>query len=610
MMSYKSHRKSSGRAFDHLYDPITKASTKTIAQMNLKALTKSAPLHIIPCYHSMFSDLVTKRRNFYFAQRNSLPIDTNSCAVELCNRKLSKNALVFNPSTELSQNFHLHVEGPKSELKRSIDCQTKFRVSSAQTEPWLPDVKNPFDEGARELMLVKCLTEPNILDVEAIERARIRNKIESSLADKDFQSQVATLEALEWKEIIAREKILNEQQSDRMEQVLEIMKDRDNQNHKFHEAILKNMQKRNVIEKNSMREKLHKTHEREMRRLSQKKDQKVGKSYAINDGKSIFDLTESDTILETVLSSSACLISSLKRAKLKKSKSRNLWTPKDVLHRGAKSEKQLKVLYESVKSDYDEHVSTLQCRKKLAKEFEIVENISEYKDEALLVKVQKTIKGQAVQRILYSGMVDSLKTIEHYRKKFHYDCVDGVFHQTFPQTKSKSENSSVQELEHDLQEETESLVKECVQEVIDVAEQTVNDEISKRILYEAELERQKRQQQALHEEKINKNRMEISEKIENLQENLTKQTLECILPSVVELIAEQNIRNFIETISEDVDDVACRSDHTDSDIVASVVEEIVMPEIDRRFEAGKTRCDQVIALIAANDAVEEILKKL
>jgi hypothetical protein len=46
-MSYKSHVKSSGRAFDHLYDPNHKSDGSRTYKLNFKALAKTAPMHIV-----------------------------------------------------------------------------------------------------------------------------------------------------------------------------------------------------------------------------------------------------------------------------------------------------------------------------------------------------------------------------------------------------------------------------------------------------------------------------------------------------------------------------------------------------------------------------------
>src|SRR5690349_2935840 len=99
-MSYKSHKKSPNRAFDHLYDLTNKSTASGVRMRNFKALGKSAPLHIIPCYSSMFSDLLTKRRNFYFQQRNPLPIipcEMQRAPTIVCNRSINTNMFLHHP---------------------------------------------------------------------------------------------------------------------------------------------------------------------------------------------------------------------------------------------------------------------------------------------------------------------------------------------------------------------------------------------------------------------------------------------------------------------------------------------------------------------------------
>lgn len=73
-MSYKSHITAPTRIFDHLYDPLyITSSGKDIWRANVNALTQSAPIHIIPVYKTMFTDLPQRSRNVHIMQRNPLP---------------------------------------------------------------------------------------------------------------------------------------------------------------------------------------------------------------------------------------------------------------------------------------------------------------------------------------------------------------------------------------------------------------------------------------------------------------------------------------------------------------------------------------------------------
>lgn len=73
-MSYKSHRVAPARAFDHLYDPLyTTSSVQNIYKENYNALSRTAPMHIVPVYNTMFTDMPSRPRNYYTLQQNPLP---------------------------------------------------------------------------------------------------------------------------------------------------------------------------------------------------------------------------------------------------------------------------------------------------------------------------------------------------------------------------------------------------------------------------------------------------------------------------------------------------------------------------------------------------------
>lgn len=73
-MSYRSHTAAPSRVFDHLYDPLfTTSDLKNVSKENCIALTHSAPIHVYPVYHSMFSELNHEQRNCYAYQKNVLP---------------------------------------------------------------------------------------------------------------------------------------------------------------------------------------------------------------------------------------------------------------------------------------------------------------------------------------------------------------------------------------------------------------------------------------------------------------------------------------------------------------------------------------------------------
>lgn len=73
-MFYKSHKKSSTREFDYLYDPLyTFADCRDVQKKSAVALMRTAPLNLYTNYSDMFSDSPHRSRHFYILQPNPLP---------------------------------------------------------------------------------------------------------------------------------------------------------------------------------------------------------------------------------------------------------------------------------------------------------------------------------------------------------------------------------------------------------------------------------------------------------------------------------------------------------------------------------------------------------
>ena len=370
-MSYKSHSKSANRAFDHIYDPVHKSSSQAI-KLNYKALAKTAPLHVIPCHSTMFTDLVTRPRNFYFSQQNQLPFnpsDIRGCQRMLCDRAINTNLFFLTP-IELCHNSiepEIYQSTPKT---RSIECQTKYRESTAQTEPWLPDVK--LRDGEKELpevLLVNCLNEPVLRDVEAIERQRIRRDWEKALPDvatKDFPLRTAQLEVFELENFFAREKEMNEMQKDRMEQVSQMIDDRQQTHRFFAEAILENVQMRNEIEMEQKKKKLNISVQRKLRQVEQKLHHQRACDCVDYSPTFKKEVLNPKVDLHVFFKASTVTAVSEKLSKLS-NKRKILWKPKDRVKEAAHGflkESNLKLLCESLKKD-DKKTDSFKCRSRL-----------------------------------------------------------------------------------------------------------------------------------------------------------------------------------------------------------------------------------------------------
>lgn len=221
-MNYKSYQKSPCRPFDHLYDPNFICDPTLLKKLNQKALLQTAPLHIIPCYHMMFSS--DHRRNFYLPQINPLPIEPPVERSECkCACFLNKNLLINAPVScgSSDQSFKAD-ELPNEKTFRSIKCQTEYRESEVQTEPYLPDAKLAVGETCiPEIACINITTQPTLKDIKKIERARFRRNWEKNLSAStaSMEEKIQQLKVIEYENYLMQEKEMNELQEDRLQQV-------------------------------------------------------------------------------------------------------------------------------------------------------------------------------------------------------------------------------------------------------------------------------------------------------------------------------------------------------------------------------------------------------
>lgn len=605
-MSFKSHRKSSSRAFDHLYDPLNRSSIPRAQRLNSKSISKTAPLHIIPCYSSMFSDSAIRPRNFYFHQRNSLPISRDFSSQTSCNRPVDTNQFFIPPVGDFGEVFCRDEIEPIPIVKRSITCQTIYRESSAQTDCWLPDAKVREDENcAPEALTVEIFAEPGVREVEAIERDRQQRDWELQLpqvTDKDFPSRISQLEAFEWQKFLARERSMNEMQADRQEQVAEMIDERQQMNSDFNRMMLENVKKRNDWEAERQKSKLQKTLSRKLGVLhgesfgkSSKFDKKFKKSCQPS-----FDFK---AIREELLENSK-----LAPPKELSRKPRDLSTPKPKLLRGLKPEKHLKVLYESVKlANKQQKHEPFECRRKIAASPTEPDNFSFQSDEADfsdVIEVQKTIKGTFVQKKLICGMNDAMQSIQDVRKQLKIESVAEIL----PNNVVEVKEPPPKKVEFDLNEDIRGIVEPLVDEILQQAEDEAAAIANLQLLLEAEMRRRAYIEEKLREQKLQERREEIKSAIEDVQKTFADKVLKNLMPTVIEMISEEDALKFIENEARKIDDEACKSTENVAEIVEKSLQDFVVPEVEKRVERRQKPDARKVAMVAAYDSIEDYLK--
>lgn len=116
---------------------------------------------------------------------------------------------------------------------RSVSCQTVFREQSAQTKPYLPQIRYHLGVEKSELFQVNAALDiessPGLDEIKAINRRRKRLECEKILKqyENSTDEQRHIFETLEWEEWLTRESDIENTQTLRFRKVEEMLKQRD-----------------------------------------------------------------------------------------------------------------------------------------------------------------------------------------------------------------------------------------------------------------------------------------------------------------------------------------------------------------------------------------------
>ncbi|CAO1319949.1 unnamed protein product [Diamesa serratosioi] len=492
MSSYRSHIAAPSRVFDHLYDSnYTTSDQKDIYKENCIALTRSAPILVYPVFRSMFSEANYEHRNCYAYQRNVLPtkcpeigdISDNKQRLSVTGGDRTRffsnpisNIKTINVGLMADESFE-SVDDNQTVKYKTTAIQTTFRESSAQTKPWLPkaclmDEHMDMPEVIFVTDLLESISYPGLREVEIIERARKRRNWELALPPikiaEEIPTRVAAIEAFEFEEWMAREKDINECQQARLKLVADLIAKREKKHQLGTNVKLENSRKRIIDERKLKKDILIRNYQRNMRKLdlSQKKngiikvkkDDPVLAHYdrkmdyvlpkirldALSKRKNMIEYTnEFEDRFNSIEKENAALGDLQKYLKPK----RDLWLPKEgckEVEKGVWSETYLKKLHESLKQFrrkkyvkrklpkyliYDESAIRTERNNLPAplnstdKEFD--------KNYQNIIRVQKNIKGRAIQNMLNNGMRKYHDVIEEIKKTHSIAAVKKLFPKEF-----------------------------------------------------------------------------------------------------------------------------------------------------------------------------------
>ena len=649
-MTYKSHIAGAGRVFDHLYDPIYTTSTSNLRRENYKSLSKSAPLHICPIFRTMFTELIQERRNYYFPQRNPLPYSSQGAvkAKFLCDRAINTNNYLSCPKEIIENSFsQIHVYPDQKTLK-SVECQTKYRESSAQTDPWLPEAR--VRDGVRKVPeiailgeLIKPTTYPNLYEVEAIERARKRREWEQNLpmisSSDDIPNRLLALESFEYQDFMAEEKFINETQEERLKIVLKLIEKRQERNHKATNDKLENSHKRIAKELEKQKSQLSVSYQRKMRKLKKltdegflTKDEFVMPKLKDNQG----DLMKG---YEKLLN-----LKSNEKPRKREKRQKELWEPKrryfESQH-GIREVSNLKNLVEVMEQSRSEKLTTRpECiiRKWKSEQVDSFHRCSDlvydhfYQDNLL---IQKIIKGRSVQNILYSGMEQNIELIRDLMESQPIKSVLELFPERIlirkeaEKLEERLKMEQAQEVADNIQNKLkkEQVIKKLnheFSELMDSLDEIITrvtlNKVNKQILQDAEKARITRRDEAKEKLRLAEKSLKLCNEIQRQRDEIQLETIEgfmeVIIPKIIEKIADNEAKDYITKVARMIDQEASKSleftnnEHHNRTIIFNLLREFLIPEVSKRIQRQNVKDLQLACLLSAHDALYQHLDEL
>lgn len=647
-MTYKSHRTGASRVFDHLYDPIYTTSASNLRRENYKSLSKSAPLHVCPIFRTMFTELIRERRNYYFPQRNPLPYSSEGVvgAKLLCDRAINTNNYLSFPKRIVENQFLQIYVHPEQKTSKSVECQTTYRESSAQTDPWLPEAR--VRDGVRkipEIAIVGPITDPNLYEVETIERARKRREWEQNLpmisSKDDIPNRLLALESFEYEDFMAKEKFINETQEERLKIVLKLMEKRHERNHKATTNKLENSYKRITSELEKQKNQLSVNYQRKMRML---------KKICSDKGFT----TKQDFVMPKLEGNQGDLMKeyegllnfrSNQKPRKRVKKQRELWEPKGRCiesQHGIRSVDNLKNLVEVMKHSRTEKSSSRPECMVVRKDYDETDDIFHccsditydrfYQDTLL---IQKIIKGRSVQNILYSGINENIFLIHELMESQPIKSVLELFPERILIRKEAEELAERVKVEQDQEAADiieEKLKKEQIIEKLNhefselmdsldaIIFRVTLDKFNKQILRDADkarnLRREEAQEKARLAEKSLKLRTEIQRQRDESQLKTIDGFMEVMIPQIIEKIADNEAKDYITKVAKIIDQEASKSleftnnENHNRTIIFNLLREFLIPEVSKRIERQKLKDFQLICLLSAHDALYQHLDEL
>nr|XP_045004373.1 cilia- and flagella-associated protein 91 isoform X2 [Jaculus jaculus] len=637
---------STNRTYDFLYDPLfIVSSERDHAQANIQATLVRSRLRKVPSFSSMFSSLVhCPRYSLYWSKSDPVPPffrrqwKGQAERAREAPRQLAVTDASFQMTEEVYQDpdvtgrnrykffdrpvlpfqqmiFNVVYARSKVEpfifspastkrasipTKSNVGTQTDYRDADVQTDPYSPEYV-VCQDTVPELLTLATLTWGRGLpagqaEVEMIERAREKRSWEATLPQlsdtAQFEKRRKMMDAMERKEWAFREQEIEKLQELRLEVLKELLKKRE-----------ENQTELDMKHLNA-----------QWCRLQEAKEAKV----AYIQRKHVSGLVELES----------CLPDFVTQPRIKPPKPKVMTTKAGFLKREARMDYELaevhKVLLDR-KNKVPEPKKPLRfLQSKPLPQARIPTptlEMSSYEEgeiEMAVTYLQKLIRGRAVQNMMFEGKEKRLELIQELRTSHALQEDDKLV------KKAEKQVTLALQRQRNLHEHKVSLIEGHLAGVEGKALADMFDFLSKELVRLQEerrvhafamlAERQRRMREAEEsgrrqvEQRRLRQEDQIFKEVVKIHQSTVTSYLEDIILSTEESTAEEQAREEIERIAEEINDIAYEMESRrtylqSEEIVAELVYSFLIPEVQKDFVKTKVRNAQQKHILAAHQVI-------
>ncbi|KAK3106963.1 hypothetical protein FSP39_004095 [Pinctada imbricata] len=556
----------------------------------------------------------------------------------------------------------LQVERPPTPLTKTVEIQTDYRDSEAQTDPYTPEyVVRPG--SAPELLTLATLSfgrglPAGLAEVEMIERARTKRAWEATLPPLNDVSQLdkrrKMMDEMERKEWALREQEIEKLQEARMEVLKKLLKKREENHAELNIKRLDKLWTKKQKDKEKKIKKIRNEHIKSIRKLTRKRSAVEGKlerrdivhEYSSFGSQTYAPLTRIGMFLDRgseqyvvksrhlssyqgLLELEASLPDFVVNPRIKAPKPKTV-TKTGYMKRKYRQEQELKDMHLTIQEEKtrgEEEPKPLRFLQKIEKPIPrpptpSVEVPSEQEEdkELAVIFLQQVIRGRAIQNMIYEGKEKRMELIKELRSTHAL--------QEAEQKVKQQEKQATLALQRQrrLHEHKELLVDEAMSQLEGSSLGDTLDFLSKELIRLQEerrihafsmlAERQRRIREAEEsgrrqvEERRRREEDEIFKQVVKVHQNSVDTFLTDIILGSIDKTADEQARAEVIDMAEKINDVAYemedkRTQLESEEIVADLVHCFLLPETQKQTVREKVRRDQRKYLLAAHKEIHK-----